>query len=62
MALCVALQPDGTLHVWADVNVRQSPTVAAVLSMTMSSTPRVPAMPATATPPVTSLSSIRCRR
>lgn len=28
------LQADGTLHVWADVNVRQSPTVAAVLSIT----------------------------
>jgi cysteine desulfuration protein SufE len=28
------MQPDGTLHVWADVNVRQSPTVAAVLSIT----------------------------
>jgi cysteine desulfuration protein SufE len=25
--------PDGTLHFWADVNVRQSPTVAAVLSL-----------------------------
>jgi len=30
------IQPDGTLHVWADVNVRQSPTVAAVLAITFS--------------------------
>ena len=30
------LQPDGTLHVWADVNVRQSPTIAAVLAITFS--------------------------
>jgi cysteine desulfuration protein SufE len=29
-------QPDGTLHVWADVNVRQSPTIAAVLAITFS--------------------------
>jgi cysteine desulfuration protein SufE len=27
---------DGRLHFWADVNVRQSPTVAAFLSITMS--------------------------
>jgi cysteine desulfuration protein SufE len=30
------IQPDGTLHVWADVNARQSPTVAAVLAITFS--------------------------
>jgi cysteine desulfuration protein SufE len=30
------IQADGTLHVWADVNVRQSPTVAAVLAITFS--------------------------
>lgn len=30
------LQSDGTMHFWADVNVRQSPTVAAVLSITFS--------------------------
>jgi cysteine desulfuration protein SufE len=30
------VQPDGTLHVWADVNVRQSPTIAAVLAITFS--------------------------
>lgn len=30
------VQPDGTMHYWADVNVRQSPTVAAVLSITFS--------------------------
>lgn len=30
------LQPDGTMHFWADVNARQSPTVAAVLSITFS--------------------------
>lgn len=30
------IQPNGTLHVWADVNVRQSPTVAAVLAITFS--------------------------
>jgi cysteine desulfuration protein SufE len=28
------LRPDGTLHFWADVNVRQSPTIAAVLAVT----------------------------
>ncbi len=27
-------QPDGTMHFYADVNARQSPTVAAVLSIT----------------------------
>lgn len=30
------VQPDGTMHYWADVNARQSPTVAAVLSITFS--------------------------
>jgi len=30
------IQPDGTMHYWADVNARQSPTVAAVLSITFS--------------------------
>ncbi len=30
------VQPDGTMHYWADVNTRQSPTVAAVLSITFS--------------------------
>lgn len=30
------VQPDGTMHYWADVNVRQSPTVAAVLAITFS--------------------------
>lgn len=30
------LQPDGTMHYWADVNVRQSPTVAAVLAIAFS--------------------------
>lgn len=29
-------QADGTMHFWADVNARQSPTVAAVLSITFS--------------------------
>ena len=28
------LRPDGTLHFWADVNARQSPTIAAVLAIT----------------------------
>jgi cysteine desulfuration protein SufE len=27
------VQADGTMHFWADVNVRQSPTVAAVLAI-----------------------------
>ena len=27
-------RPDGTLHFYADVNVRQSPTIAAVLAIT----------------------------
>lgn len=30
------VQPDGTMHYWADVNVRQSPTVAAVLAIAFS--------------------------
>jgi cysteine desulfuration protein SufE len=28
------VQPDGTLHFYADVNARQSPTIAAVLAIT----------------------------
>ncbi len=30
------VQPNGTMHFWADVNVRQSPTVAAVLAIAFS--------------------------
>ncbi len=45
------LQPDGTLHVWADVNVRQSPTIAAVLAITFAAVNDQPPEVALALPP-----------
>jgi cysteine desulfuration protein SufE len=45
------LQPDGTMHYWADVNARQSPTVAAVLSITFSAVNDQPPEVALALPP-----------
>ena len=42
---------DGKMHFWADVNVRQSPTVAAFLSITMSAVNDQPPAVALAIPP-----------
>jgi cysteine desulfuration protein SufE len=45
------VKADGTLHVWADVNVRQSPTIAAVLAITFSAVNDQPPEVALALPP-----------
>jgi cysteine desulfuration protein SufE len=42
---------DGRMHFWADVNVRQSPTVAAFLSITMSAVNDQPPAVTLAIPP-----------
>ncbi len=42
---------DGRMHYWADVNVRQSPTVAAFLSITMSAVNDQPPAVTLAIPP-----------
>jgi cysteine desulfuration protein SufE len=42
---------DGLLHFWADVNVRQSPTVAAFLSITLSAIDDQPPSTTLAIPP-----------
>jgi cysteine desulfuration protein SufE len=42
---------DGRMHFWADVNVRQSPTVAAFLSITMSAVNDQPSAVTLAIPP-----------
>lgn len=42
--------PDGTMHYWADVNMRQSPTIAAVLAITFAAVNDQPAAVALALP------------
>lgn len=44
-------RPDGTLHFYADVNVRQSPTIAAVLALTFSAVNDQPPTTTLAIPP-----------